>query len=77
MVTFGGYQIVGVEINGLVGGHGNASRGYALDLGGMQEWIEHETEDKDSPQNAGWSTCSTLGNQPATHAGFRLIRSAS
>ncbi len=43
-LTYGGYQIVDVQINGLVGGHGNAGRGYAMTLDDVQEWIEDETK---------------------------------
>jgi hypothetical protein len=43
-ITYGGYQIVDVQINGLVAGNGNAGRCYALDLAGVQEWIEWATE---------------------------------
>jgi hypothetical protein len=38
-LTFGGYQIVDVQINGLVEGHGNAGRGYGMTLDDVQEWI--------------------------------------
>jgi hypothetical protein len=41
-LTFGGYQIVDVQINGLVAGHGHAGRGYAMTLGDVQEWIVTE-----------------------------------
>jgi hypothetical protein len=41
-LTYGGYHIVDVQINGLVAGHGNAGRGYALTLGDVQEWIESD-----------------------------------
>jgi hypothetical protein len=37
-VTFGGYQIVDIQINGLVGGHG-IGRGYGFTLDDVQDWI--------------------------------------
>jgi hypothetical protein len=38
-ITFGGYQIVDLETNGLVAGWGNANRGFALDLEGVEAWV--------------------------------------
>jgi hypothetical protein len=39
-LTFGGYQIVDVETNGLTAGWGNANRGFAFDLDDVEEWIK-------------------------------------
>ena len=39
-LTYGGYQIIDPEINGLVAGLGNANRGYAFDLDDVEEWIK-------------------------------------
>jgi hypothetical protein len=38
-LTFGGYQLVDVETGGLSFGYGNANRGYAADLDGIEEWL--------------------------------------
>ncbi len=46
-LTFGGYQVVDIRSNGLAAGHGNAGRGYALSLDGVQDWITwRTTEDR-------------------------------
>jgi hypothetical protein len=42
-ITFGGYQIVDIQTNGLVGGHGNAGRGYAMTLDDVLDWITSMT----------------------------------
>jgi hypothetical protein len=42
-ITFGGYQIVDIQTNGLVGGHGNAGRGYGFNLDDVQDWIKSMT----------------------------------
>jgi hypothetical protein len=41
-ITFAGYQVVDVR-NGLAAGHGNAGRGYALTLDGVEDWITSMT----------------------------------
>jgi hypothetical protein len=42
-ITFGGYQVVNLRTDGLAAGHGNAGRGYALTLDGVQGWITSMT----------------------------------
>jgi hypothetical protein len=41
-LTHGGYQIVDAQRNFLVAGHGNAGRGYALDLEDVEAWIAEQ-----------------------------------
>jgi hypothetical protein len=41
-LTFGGYQIVDPAHGGLVEGWGNANRGYALDLDGIEDWAKQD-----------------------------------
>jgi hypothetical protein len=41
-LTHGGYHIVDVKIGGLVAGWGNAGRGYALDLDGVEDWVKEQ-----------------------------------
>jgi hypothetical protein len=41
-LTYGGYQIINVQINGLVAGHGHAGRGYALTLDDAEAWYAAE-----------------------------------
>lgn len=43
-ITFGGYQIVDIRINGLVAGFGNVNRGYSMSLDDVQAWLTDETE---------------------------------
>jgi hypothetical protein len=38
-LTFGGYQIVEVQSNGLVAGWGNVQRGFGLDLDDVEDWL--------------------------------------
>lgn len=38
-ITFDGYQLVDLEIGGVVFGYGNASRGYAASLDEIEEWL--------------------------------------
>jgi hypothetical protein len=38
-LTYGGYQIVDVQINGLVAGWGNANRGFGFDLDDVEDWL--------------------------------------
>jgi hypothetical protein len=47
-LTFGGYQIVDVQINGLVAGFGNAGRGYSYSLDDVRGWVRDETEGENS-----------------------------
>jgi hypothetical protein len=47
-LTFGGYQIVDVQMNGLVAGNGNAGRGYSYSLEDVGEWVKDEIESKKS-----------------------------
>lgn len=47
-LTFGGYQIVDARTNLMAGGWGNLNRGYALDLDGVQAWLEED----DGPRRA-------------------------
>jgi hypothetical protein len=42
-ITFGGYQIVDNQTNGLVGGHGNAGHGYGFTLDDVQDWVTSMT----------------------------------
>lgn len=39
-LTYGGYQIVDHEVGGVAAGWGNANRGYALDLDGVEDWVK-------------------------------------
>jgi hypothetical protein len=39
-LTYGGYQIVDPTHGGPVAGWGNANRGYALDLDGVEDWAK-------------------------------------
>jgi hypothetical protein len=41
-LTYGGYQIVDIEVGGVVAGWGNANRGYSLDLDSVEEWTNRE-----------------------------------
>lgn len=38
-ITYGGYQLVDIQTNGLVAGWGNANRGYAFDLDDVEQWL--------------------------------------
>jgi hypothetical protein len=38
-ITFAGYQIIDLRTGGLVAGWGNADRGFALDLEGVEAWL--------------------------------------
>lgn len=38
-LTYGGYQLVDLETGGVVFGYGNAGRGYAADLGEVEEYL--------------------------------------
>jgi hypothetical protein len=44
-LTYGGYQIVDVETGGAVAGWGNANRGYALDLDGVEGYLRDVAHD--------------------------------
>lgn len=44
-LTFNGYQLVDLEIGGIVFGHGNANRGYAASLDEVERWL-NSTEDE-------------------------------
>jgi hypothetical protein len=44
-LTYGGFQIVDPETKMLIAGWGNAERGYALDLDGVEAWIAADDED--------------------------------
>jgi len=41
-ITYGGYQIVDIQTNGLSAGWGNANRGFALDLDEVEAWISEK-----------------------------------
>lgn len=41
-LTYGGYQIVDIQIGGVVAGWGNANRGYAMDLDDVEDWLKEE-----------------------------------
>jgi hypothetical protein len=41
-LTYGGYQIVDHEAGSVAAGWGNANRGYALDLDGVEDWTNRE-----------------------------------
>lgn len=46
-ITYGGYQIIGLEHGGgVVGGWGNANLGYAFDLGDVEVWVKEWTNEE-------------------------------
>ena len=38
-ITFGGYQLVDIQFNGVVWGYGNAGYGFAADLDSIQSYL--------------------------------------
>lgn len=50
-LTYGGYQIIDLEINGLVAGLGNANRGFAFNLDDVEQWIEWIRKQTDRPRS--------------------------
>jgi len=39
-ITFGGYQLVDLETNGVVFGYGNANRGFSASLDEVEDWLK-------------------------------------
>lgn len=41
-LEYGGYQIVDLDVGGVVAGFGNVGRGFAFSLEDVEEWLEEE-----------------------------------